>query len=480
MNRAQCTAPLWVILLQLLSGQPSPLAAKRVVHIPAPFTSHTRYHTKVARALHELGHQVMVAVPGYLLEKNVLDVSNFSVLHYVLNTNYEETVMNLSRSHYFSQTPVDFWSQVALFTQLCDEIMFESGLGEMVGDVQPDLIVMENVPHVYPLMVLPYKLGVPFAMLGTVYDVLSTRIPYSSAADPLQMGTFSDDMDFFERVKSMLMHLMFHVYHPFMRRNVVSTYAPEMPYISNHELLARPELWLVESDHILDYPRPTVPNVKLIGGTAAGPAKPLPKELQTFMDTSTQGVVIVSFGSYVLGVPKNLSDKLFQVFQNLPMNVVFRSNLTSPDPAKIFVSRWLPQNDLLGHPNTKLFVSHCGKNGQYEALFHAVPLFCTPMSAEQPYNSKRIQKKGFGEVVDLLTISPKLLLQQIVTVAQDPGYKRAISKASSLFRQQYGVPMQEAAKWLDHVMQYGGDYMRYAGQKMPLYQSIQFNSILFI
>ena len=38
-------------------------------------------------------------------------------------------------------------------------------------------------------------------------------------------------------------------------------------------LIAHAEIWLVEMDHILDYPRPTLPNVKLIGGTATGPSK---------------------------------------------------------------------------------------------------------------------------------------------------------------------------------------------------------------
>lgn len=140
----------------------------------------------------------------------------------------------------------------------------------------------------------------------------------------------------------------------------------------------------------------------------------------------------------------------------------------------------LPQNELLGHPNTKLFMSHCGMNGQYESLFHVVPLLCNPVNGEQPYNSERIRKKGFGEVVGIRSITPEELHSRIVIVAQEPRHKLAISKASALFRQQYGSPMKEAAKWLDHVMQYGGEYMRYAGQKMPLYQFMALDVLAFV
>ena len=34
------------------------------------------------------------------------------------------------------------------------------------------------------------------------------------------------------------------------------------------------------------------------------------------------------------------------------------------------VEEWVPQNDILGHPKLKLFITHGGNNGQYEALYH--------------------------------------------------------------------------------------------------------------
>ena len=102
------------------------------------------------------------------------------------------------------------------------------------------------------------------------------------------------------------------------------------------------------------------------------------------MDGADEGVVIVSFGSYVLNLPEDISEKVLQVLLQLPMKSVFRSNLTSPDPAKILTSPWLPQNDLMGHPNTKVFVSHCGKNGQYEALCPSWPCRCSVTSLTTP------------------------------------------------------------------------------------------------
>ncbi|KAL8573146.1 hypothetical protein ACOMHN_027406 [Nucella lapillus] len=121
------------------------------------------------------------------------------------------------------------------------------------------------------------------------------------------------------------------------------------------------------------------------------------------MDGAKEGVAIVSFGSYVLSLPQHISDKILQVLLELPMKTVFRSYLTSPDPKKILTSSWIPQNDLLDHAHTKVFVSHCGKNGQYEALYHAVPIVAFPLFLDQPYNAERARVKGFAQVLDLNT-----------------------------------------------------------------------------
>ena len=37
------------------------------------------------------------------------------------------------------------------------------------------------------------------------------------------------------------------------------------------------------------------------------------------------------------------------------------------------VMTWAPQNDVLGHPSVKAFLSHCGANSMYEVNAVAIP-----------------------------------------------------------------------------------------------------------
>jgi len=43
----------------------------------------------------------------------------------------------------------------------------------------------------------------------------------------------------------------------------------------------------------------------------------------------------------------------------------------------------LAGQDVLGHPNTRVFVSHCGVHSVYEAAFHGVPVVAVPFQFEQ-------------------------------------------------------------------------------------------------
>lgn len=60
------------------------------------------------------------------------------------------------------------------------------------------------------------------------------------------------------------------------------------------------------------------------------------------------------------------------------------------------VKGWAPQAQILGHPNTGAFVSHCGWNSTLESIKYGVPIIAMPMQADQPINARLIEAIGVG------------------------------------------------------------------------------------
>ena len=77
------------------------------------------------------------------------------------------------------------------------------------------------------------------------------------------------------------------------------------------------------------------------------------------------------------------------------------------------VASWLPQNDILGHSSTRLFINHGGVHGVMEAVFHGVPMICAPFFGDQYGKAHEAKAKGFAEIVVLDTITVDQLVDVI-------------------------------------------------------------------
>ncbi|XP_005100238.2 UDP-glucuronosyltransferase 1A5-like [Aplysia californica] len=285
-------------------------------------------------------------------------------------------------------------------------------------------------------------------------------------------------MTFFQSLKNSMAHLALFFLHEYLSSDkLVARFAPHRPRISTREIMSQAEIFILESDPIMDFARPQLPNTKFVGSTAGNPPKELKQPFKSFMEKSVNGVVVVTFGSSILEVPDYISSKMVSAFLKLKQNVVWRVKLQSPDPGEILTSSWVPQNDLLGHKNTKLFVSHCGMNGQYEGMYHAVPTLCLPFESDMPYNAQRGVAKGFGLRADIREVTD---IQLLALMRKMLEYKKNVQKALNLYKELYKLPVNETAFWLDHVMKYDGAYMRSAGQNMPMYQFLALDVLAFV
>ncbi|KAH9514619.1 UDP-glucuronosyltransferase 1-1 [Bulinus truncatus] len=450
---------------------------------PSPWRSYVIYHSAIAGALTELGHEVWLCVPRHLLKGDTMTTpqnANIRFLSYDSDTMYENwNVEELLEEGHDSLHYM--FKALPRIEKFIPKTFGDERFVESVKRLKPDLFVLEMSRMAINMVVLPYKFEVPFAFIGTMKNAILARTPFHPVTEPLIHLNVSDRMTFFQRVKITLIYAAYYFYIPYIYDSYVRKFAPEKLQLSIQQIILKAEIFLFETDHILDYPRTALPNIKFIGSSSAKEAKPLVGGFKEFADCSVNGLAVVSFGGINLQFPRALLNKMAAAFSRSGLNVIWRINQTfnATHSSRLMTSNWLPQNDLLGHPNTRLFISHCGKNSQYEALYHSVPMLCLPIHVDQFYNSERVRVKGFGVSTDLREVSSEDLAGLIHLVTYDPKYRSNIQKASRLYKELYRSPSKEAAYWLDHVMKYGGGYMRSPCQEMPLYQFLLLDVIGF-
>jgi len=65
-------------------------------------------------------------------------------------------------------------------------------------------------------------------------------------------------------------------------------------------------------------------------------------------------------------------------------------SLESIAAANIRFTSWAPQNDVLGLPSLKAFITHAGSNSIHEAAYHGKPVICIPLLADQFDQAARV------------------------------------------------------------------------------------------
>ena len=365
-------------------------------------------------------------------------------------------------------------SYLLRFNKLCPFVASDKSLLQQLEQRHFDLVIVDTNFENPCLSVIPYKLSVPFIQFGVLFEIHHMRsFIHPSAYPVLKFLPLTDRMTYFERLYNTLLYLgMLILPDPINPSDIVGTFAPEKPHLTNEQLKAKTELYLLDHDELIDYHLPTYPNMIYVGGAATRPAVRLTGDLNSFIDTANDGVILVTFGSIVKSLPSHIINKIVNAIQmKRNMKAVFKYDIVEAKiNGNIMTMPWVPQNDILGHPHTKLFISHCGHNAQVEALYHAVPIICLPIFGDQHYNALRIQQKGYGLYVNIAEFTAETLTTAVDEILTNPSYLQNITKASNIFKSRPLTPSQRAAWWIDHVIKYGGNHLHPAVADIPYYQ----------
>lgn len=168
-----------------------------------------------------------------------------------------------------------------------------------------------------------------------------------------------------------------------------------------------------------------IPTIIPINGLQISPVKPIPNDVEKFLDSGINGVIYVSLGSLVKSIflNKQIRSLLFDVFSKLPYKILWKfEEPVASVPKNVKMINWAPQQDILRHKNVKLFIMQGGLQSIDEAIRFQVPLLVCPFVGDMFSNAKRVKFLELGIWIDLKAATAKELNKAILDTINNERY----------------------------------------------------------
>ncbi|KAI4462071.1 UDP-glucosyltransferase [Holotrichia oblita] len=357
-------------------------------------------------------------------------------------------------------TEMDKWAR-----ETGELVMADPAIQEILNSNETyDAVILEWVSTDY-LQSIAYRLKAPAISATTfcpgVYTNYVSGNPNIYSHMPHLLSGYGQNMNLWERTNNFVLSLTEalyrKLYHIPRQEKFMHKHVPDAPSI--YEMNANISLHLFNSDPILNGPLPMLPNVIEIGGIHMQPPKKLPDDLQKYIDESEHGVIYFSLGGNMQS--RKLSEEtrngILRVFSKLKQRILWKFEEDLPGkPPNVETRSWLPQLDILAHPNVKLFITHGGLLSTTETLYYGVPIVGVPVFGDQAVNIKNAEDRGFGLSLPLKEFTEKKFSYVVEEVLNNPLYSRTVKQISALLRDQPATPVERAVYWVEYVVRHKG------------------------
>ncbi|XP_073427975.1 2-hydroxyacylsphingosine 1-beta-galactosyltransferase isoform X1 [Dendrobates tinctorius] len=462
-------------------------AAKMIIVPPIMFESHLYIFKTVATALHEKGHETVFLVSE---GREIPPSSHYKIQRYpgIFNSTTSDEFLQSKMKNIFSGrfTALEMFDILDHYSSNCDIMVGNQELMQRLKKENYDMVIVD--PNEMCGLVIANILDIKYVVFSTgLWFPVEVGAPAPLSYVPEFNSLLTDRMDLLERIKNTIVYLVSRFginfivlpkYDRIMRKYNI------LPARSMYDLVQGSSLWLLCTDVALEFPRPTLPHVVYVGGILTKPVKPLPQDFETWVESVDEhGFVIVSFGAGVKYLSEDIAEKLSGALAKLRQKVLWR--FSGPKPRNLGnntkLVEWLPQNDLLGHPKIKTFLSHGGLNGIFEAMYHGVPVVGIPLFGDHYDTMTRVQAKGMGICLDWSRMTEDTLFEALSDVIHNPSYRQKAQTLSKIHKDQPGHPVSRAAFWIDYVLRNNGaKHLRAAAYDMSIVQYFLVDIVLLI
>ncbi|CAH1984086.1 unnamed protein product [Acanthoscelides obtectus] len=263
---------------------------------------------------------------------------------------------------------------------------------------------------------------------------------------------------------------------------ILQTYVPDAPPLT--DIIYNTSLMLLTSHSSFGNPVPLQPNIKEIGGHHILPPKELPKDIKEFLDSAKEGAILFSMGSTLKSTDfaEDKKKAILNVFSKLKQKVLWKFETDLSDkPNNVKIMKWLPQKDVLAHPNIVAFISHVGLLGTLEAVYSGVPILGLPVFWDQVKNIDDAVRKGFALKLSYFELNEDNFNKALEEILNTPKYRINAKRLSRLIHDHPVKQMDEAIFWIEYVIRNDGAYhLRSSAVNLKWYQRYLVDVFIFV
>uniref|UniRef100_A0A0K0FXV8 UDP-glucuronosyltransferase n=1 Tax=Strongyloides venezuelensis TaxID=75913 RepID=A0A0K0FXV8_STRVS len=401
--------------------------------------SHVKFMGKVADILVRGGHDVtclMIPIePGLTMVGTKLA----KVIHIEKNNKTLELVKKFFKTSNIWEDDIGkilsarsiVNNMVLAFKTNCRHVIKNQTLIEFLKYEKFDLAITQHIDYcafgLFKLLNIPAHVSL-FAggLMPSHFKRFGLTFPLAQLPD-LNLASNDEEMTFFNKIKNIFSYTLMEIFNNNMIAGTEEVFNEEIEkgFVDIKQQLRDATFHISNSDPFVDLAYPTLSKIVQIGGFSIPKPSLLNKEWNSLLSKRKKNILI-SFGSIAKSItmPQDFKKGLIEAIKQFP-DVTFIWKYENPEDGfakdidNIYLSKWVPQTDLLNDPRLSGFMTHGGLNSLSESAHYGMPLIVVPLFGDQPRNARIAEKLGLGKMVSKYNLRNSEIIKESIEILLD-------------------------------------------------------------